>query len=68
MATSSQHSDCPLATGRTSFTPWASPSGKPPMAREVAAGKEVPAFVDAGSQAVTAANVAEHIKTIEHSK
>lgn len=29
------------------------------VAREVAAGKEVPAFVDAGSQAVTAANVAE---------
>lgn len=29
------------------------------VAREVAAGKSVPAFVDAGSQAVTAANVAE---------
>ena len=29
------------------------------VAREVAAGKEVPAFVNAGSQAVTASNVAE---------
>ena len=42
MATSSQLRLWPCATGRTTFTPCAKPSGRPPMRKEVAAGSSLP--------------------------
>src|SRR5882757_3310701 len=45
IATSGQHRLWSLLTGRRTFTPWARPSGSPPIAADVAAGRSLPQTV-----------------------
>src|SRR5882757_631462 len=45
IATSGQHRLWSRLTGRRTFTPWARPSGSPPIAADVAAGRSLPQTV-----------------------